>query len=103
MNPVLYQNLEQRRPRKIGERVRRDGKHYLSISPIMGTIISLNNMAGEIYLMCDGKRTIGEMAREFCEQYTTVDPERIKEDVCRCVADLESVHMVSVVQISESA
>ena len=103
MNPILYQNLEQRKPRKIGERVRRDGEHYLSISPLMGTIISLNDMAGEIYLMCDGKRTIGDMAREFCTQYATVDPERIKEDICRCVADLESVNMVSVVHNTKSA
>lgn len=98
MKSVLYKYLAERVPRKIGDKIRKDGEHYLSMSTIMGTFISLNNMAGEIYLKCDGKKTIGNLVEEVCQQYRNMDDEKIKEDVCRCIADLESVNMISVVK-----
>ncbi len=55
----------------------------------------LNATAREIYLLCDGSRGIGDIARALRERYRDVDPEQIDKDVRETIARLADLGLVS--------
>ncbi len=98
MNSIAYEVISKRIPRQVGVKVRKEGKYYVALSPIIGTFISLNQLAGVIYNMLDGNRNIESIVDELSNRFTNVEKEKIKEDVCKCISDLEAYHLVTVIR-----
>lgn len=64
----------------------------------MGAFISMNNLAGKIYMMIDGRRGIGDIVKEVVNLYKDIPIDKVKVDVCKCVSDLESFNLITVVR-----
>ncbi len=98
MNQTVYEVISQRVPKQLGAKVRKEGKHYIALSPVVGAFISMNQLAGVIYNKLDGKNTIGNIVEELVERYKNVGRDKIEEDVCKCISDLESFNLVTLVR-----
>lgn len=94
----VYDLLFKRIPTPIWLKIRKDGEYYLATSAARGEIISLNNLAGEICESCDGKKNIGDIYTGLVEKYPETEKLQIANDLCKCISDLESFGMVSVVR-----
>ena len=76
------------RPRPAAGVIGRDsGDEYLFRSPDGGRIHVLNGTARAIYLLCDGSRTIEDVAAELSARYE-VDPPTAGDDVRELVEEL---------------
>lgn len=95
MNQIVYEVISQRVPKQLGAKVRKEGKHYVALSPVVGAFISMNQLAGIIYHKLDGQTTIGNIVDELVQRYKTVERDKIEEDVCKCISDLESFNLVT--------
>ncbi|MCL6589372.1 MAG: PqqD family protein [Firmicutes bacterium] len=104
MEQFVFDIIGKRVPTKLSGKIRKDGKHYLAISFVgASTLVSLNKVAGEVYLRCDGKKTISDIVKELSELYPNVQLNILNKDVARCVRDLEVMRLITVVtQESES-
>lgn len=94
----VYDILFNRVPTPTYLKIRKDGDYYLATSAARGEIISLNKLAGEICLACNGKNKLEDIYNELLRNYPDTDKLQIAYDLCRCIADLESFGMVSVVR-----
>lgn len=98
MNDIVYGVISKRIPSRIESKVRKEGDYYVALSPIMGAFISMNILAGEIYTMIDGRRCIDDIVEEITQLYKDVPVNRIKKDICRCISDLESFNLITLVK-----
>lgn len=62
--------------------------------------IALNESATEVFLLIDGKRSIGEITRELCSVFD-IDYETCLADTVALVADLADQGIVDVVDLAE--
>lgn len=83
------------RPRSTGRRARDLGDEYLFYDEAGDAVHVLNGTAREIYLMCDGIRTVSDLARELSETYG-VDREVADRDVLEIVARLVDLNLLAV-------
>ena len=98
MNDVVLEVILQRIPRKIDSKVRKEGDYYVALSPIMGAFISMNGFAGKIYEMIDGRICINDIVNQIAGIYNDIPINKIKTDICRCISDLESFNLITVVR-----
>ena len=75
-------------------KIQKDGNFYLGTNATLGKIMSLNNLAGEICLSCDGSSNIGSIFGKFKDLYPAVSDDLLKFDICRCISDLERLGMI---------
>ncbi len=101
MNEQLYKVLQNRVPRQYGGNIRKDGEHYICMNMYGSAVISLNKLAGEIYYLIDDKKTINEIVSELVSKYQNMPLSTIQEDVCRCVAELTALNLITVVRRKE--
>ena len=92
----VYKVIFMRTPRFTGIKIRKDGDFYLCVSPSRAGIISLNALAGEICLACDGKSTIKDIHNGLTKTYRGVNKEEIAHDLCMCISNLERNGLISV-------
>jgi len=102
IHPSVYEELFKRKPRIIGYKIRRDGEFYIGASSYDGTLFSLNTLAGQICMYCDGNRTVEEIYKELIVKYTDTDRDMIAFDLCKCLSDLEAVGMITVTNSNAS-
>lgn len=77
--------LAEARPRPApGVTVRRDGGDLLVSIPGADPGLALNETAAEVFLACDGTRTVAAVASVLCRRYR-VDPGRARADAARVV------------------
>lgn len=91
----VYNVLFKRQPYVTSLRIRKDGGFYLGTSVVSGEIISLNSLAGEICVSCDGTKKVGEIYEKLVATYPDTCKHTIAYDLCKCLSDLERLGMVS--------
>ena len=57
------------------------------VMPQKGQVKVLNEVGGTIWELIDGKRTIGEIAKQLCSQFA-VDQDTAQADTLKFLADL---------------
>ncbi|MCL6884949.1 PqqD family peptide modification chaperone [Clostridioides difficile] len=98
-NKIVYDILLNRIPTPTYQRIRREGEFYLATSAMNGDIVSLNDIAGTICTLCDGKKTIKEIYNELVIKYPEVEKVLIRFDLCKCIVELESFNMLTVIKM----
>ena len=93
----LYDVIFQRIPYTTSVKFRKDGDFFLGVGASKGDILSLNALAGKIYLFCDGDKTVGCIYNELKNQYNETDENDIAYDLCRCISDLDRKGMIAFV------
>jgi pyrroloquinoline quinone biosynthesis protein D len=71
------------------------GDEYVFLGRTGDRIHVLNDTAREIYLLCDGTRTLAQIAEALRATYD-VPPEKAREDVERVIGDLNAAGVLSV-------
>jgi len=95
INETVYRVIFTRKPYFIGSGIRKEGDFYLCKSIIKSEIISLNSLAGEICLLCDENRTIGDIHKGLIKIYEDVDSDKIAFDLCIYVSKLERIGVLT--------
>ncbi len=85
---------ETARPRSTGRPARDLGDEYLFYDEKGDMVHVLNGTAREIYLMCDGTRSLGDLTREIVQTYV-VDGEVAQRDVAEIVAQLVELGLLT--------
>ena len=74
--------------------LRRDeGDETLLFDPANGAIHSLNATARRIWELCDGARSVDEIARALAAEYDLTD-DQIRHDVAALVAEMRTLGLI---------
>ncbi|HKQ61884.1 MAG TPA: PqqD family protein [Candidatus Polarisedimenticolaceae bacterium] len=63
------------------------GDEYLFYDSRTDKVHVLNETARQLYLLCDGTRSVGEVVREFAATYR-IDERTAQEDACAAIEQL---------------
>lgn len=96
MHPYIFEVQRTVIPKPVPGKIRKDGNFYLGVSFKSGGLISLNRVAGEIYNLCDGKKSLDDVVEEMKVRYPDVEIEQLRYDVLKCVRNLEFKKLLEV-------
>ncbi|NUO62570.1 MAG: PqqD family protein [Gemmatimonadaceae bacterium] len=82
--PTSTETRPRRNPRVLTQRA---GELVVLLDPDSGEYFSLDDVGGRIWELCDGTRTIGEIAVAIGEEYDA-DPAAIEADAAELLAGL---------------
>jgi hypothetical protein len=84
------------RPRHTGTHIEKDlSGEYLFYDPAGDLVHVLNGTAREIYLLCDGTRSLGAIAASFLERFG-VDEDTARRDCGATVAELAAKGLLEI-------
>jgi hypothetical protein len=90
---------DQVRPEKTGDVVKRKIADEIILVPVRKTaeeldsIYSINTMAGEIWELIDGQRTLAEIKKELLDKYD-VSPAELEKDLTEFIGQLKSENLI---------
>lgn len=77
--------------------IRKEENEYLVYNPKDEKVYILNLVGGRILELCDGKRTIEDIAKKIIEEYADVSYEKCLDDVRKFVEKLAEIGLVEVI------
>lgn len=79
-----------------GERIisRRADQTLILLDPDSGEYFTLDDVGGRIWELCDGSRSVDEIAAALAEEYDA-PPEQIRADVAELLSDLRDSRLVA--------
>lgn len=92
MNDYVYEKVKTLYPVATAIKTRRDGE-FLILANEAGDIQFLNNVALEIYHLCNGQNNIETIVRSMYDLYD-VNMKELEEDVMELVRDLQWKHLI---------
>lgn len=78
--------------RKATLEIQHVGDEVLVNDPELGKVHVLNLSAGRVLELCDGARTVGDIARELADE-TGVDADAIEPDIGAILATFAGLHL----------
>jgi len=87
--------IEQVRPEKTGDVVKRQIADEIILVPVrktaeeLDTIYSINSLAGEIWELIDGRRTVADIKKALLNKYD-VSPAELEKDLTEFIEQLKS-------------
>ena len=91
--------IEQVRPEKTGDVVKRQIADEIILVPVRKTaeeldsIYSINSMAGEIWELIDGRRTVADIKKALLDKYD-VSPAELEKDLTEFIGQLKSENLI---------
>jgi hypothetical protein len=91
--------IEQIRLEKTGDVVKRQIADEIILVPVRKTaeeldsIYSINSMAGEIWELIDGRRTLADIKKELLNKYD-VSPAELEKDLTEFIGQLNSENLI---------
>ncbi|MBE5064017.1 PqqD family protein [Lachnospiraceae bacterium DSM 108991] len=61
------------------------GQFIIYQHPITGMLDILNPVASQIFVNCDGTKSVNQICKNLCEEYSNIDQKIIEEDVSRFI------------------
>ena len=96
----FYDLMFKRVPKPISLRCRKDGKFFLAVGACKGDMVSLNAIAGEICMYCDGKRNVGEICEIMQKKYSDVEKYKLLSYICTCIMDLDNCGLIMIQDVN---
>lgn len=86
-------NLERRPRRSDGVLSQRAADTTVLLDPVSGEYFALDEVGAGIWALCDGSRSVGDIAAAMSEEYDA-SPDEIRADLLALLAELESSGLV---------
>jgi hypothetical protein len=93
MTSVSRATTPERRPGVLAQQVKPDDPSLVLLNPKSGEYYTLEAVGTRVWQLCDGKRTISEIAATIAEEYDE-SPETIERDVMELVKELMDEELV---------
>jgi hypothetical protein len=93
MTSVSRATTPERRPGVLAQQVKPDDPSLVLLNPKSGEYYTLEAVGTRVWQLCDGKRTISEIAATIAEEYDA-SPETIERDVMELVKELMDEELV---------
>ncbi len=84
---ILFDKMADWIPEKVCQKYRDDGE-FVIVTNFSNKIIYLNSTAGDVFLMCDGKKTVEEICQSITCEYN-VTMEILQNDIVKLIRDLQ--------------
>jgi hypothetical protein len=93
MTSLSRATAPERRPGVLAQQVKPDEESLVLLNPKSGEYYTLQAVGTRVWQLCDGKRTISEMAAIIAQEYDE-SPDVIEGDVLDLVKDLMDEELV---------
>ena len=93
---IIFNEMQSLIPRRSCQKFRVDSD-FVIVTNYTNKMIYLNGTASEIFLLCDGKRSINDICNKMLSEYD-VEPKTMRHDLIKIIRDFQWTRIIKLLR-----